>query len=222
MNLRFLRRNPARPPSLKSDMACLSPMQEELAQEIISEYLADLWKVKPRRRASGPDFLHEGNAIEVKGSDFRWQDHVGQFTKYVHEYASVGLAFPTDALDAWNLTQMHVFTLLSFESFGKYVAVYLITDSEILRDVPYVHPVQRESKFGILKNDYAYNLFDDVMSNLKSNVKLKELKDVKRKMEEVESLSRAIDDKLKEATLSYVVQNGATKWISPPSEGGTS
>lgn len=197
-------------------------MQEELAREIMSEYLADLWKAKPRARASGPDFLHEGNAIEMKGSDFRWQDHVRQFTTYVQEYASVGLAFPTDALDAGNLVQMHLFTLLSFESFGKSVAIYLVTDSKIAREKPYVYPVQYEVKFGILKNDFGFTLFDNIMNRLKVDVKLKELGSVKQKTEEVESLSRAIDAKIKEATLSFVVQNGSTQWVSPPSEEGTS
>ena len=165
-------------------------MEEELACQVISRYLERYWGVRLNRRSSGPDFLHKGNAIEVKGSDFHWSDNVQQFARYAQEYGEVGIAFPTDALDTWNLIQMHVFASLSYSAFSKYLGIHLITDSAIQRPVPFTYPQKFEDSFGVLRFYNGSDIFGYLMSQLKSNAKFVDLKDAKSKKAEFEKFSQ--------------------------------
>lgn len=189
-------------------------MEEEQTQEIMSKYLEGLWKVKLKPKKSGPDFLHKGDVVEVKGSNFKWHVEVKQFAQYAQEYDEVGLAFPTDALDTRNLVQLDAFTSISIKAFSKYIKIYLITDILIKRQVPNVYPAKYEERFGVCSFWDGSEVLPSVMASLKVSAEFVELTNAEEKRIAIKNWSYALDNHIKEAARNYVVMK-ADVWIPP-------
>ena len=81
-------------------------MEEKTARRIVNKYLEKRrvrFKMHKEREA-GPDFLIDGVALEVKGSDLDEKDALTQLTRYASEYAGLVFAIPVDRL---NLTLLY-------------------------------------------------------------------------------------------------------------------
>lgn len=90
-------------------------MNEEVVKEVLLKHL-ELKAKQPRRRArqsSGPDVLVEGAAIEVKGDKIVERALLNQLAIYLHDYAFVELAIPSQAFSFSLLHKLRALELLS-------------------------------------------------------------------------------------------------------------
>lgn len=98
-------------------------MDEVTAQGIMGRYIERIWKVKLTPYKTGPDFRHKGNAIEVKGGEFKVSRAVSQFSRYALEFNEFGVAFPVDALNSRNLFHLYVLGTFWYPTFRKFLSV---------------------------------------------------------------------------------------------------
>ena len=103
---------------------------EPIAIKISELYFKERLRNPPIRQLSGaPDFLIEGQAIEVKGSDSDFNRAMLQFFDYTLKYITLFVVFPTDFLSS--SSRLFKFNLLCNSSnrlHGKTIYVVLICE----------------------------------------------------------------------------------------------
>lgn len=88
-------------------------IREKLMVKIAEKYF-EKESIKPvRQRGSGPDFLLDGRAIEVKGSNARFRLAIAQFLDYVFKYKGLMVILPIDLLST-PINLLHFYILCSF------------------------------------------------------------------------------------------------------------
>lgn len=174
-------------------------MDEELAQKIMAIYLKIEWGVKLKPRKSGPDFLHKGKAIEVKGSDLKVANAVLQFARYTNEYTDFGLAFPYDALSGKNLIQIHVLSKIWYTMFNKFLTVYLIRE--------------QSERYGVLKIYSASDLIRMICEHLNLATLWRE-KDMEKLLKNIElTIKKSFNYTMRNEAKSLVDTDNDTIWL---------
>jgi hypothetical protein len=174
-------------------------MEEELAQKIMAKYLEERdWKVKLKSRPSGPDFLYQGKAIEVKGSDLSVTTAALQFARYAHEYTEFGIAFPVDALNGKNLIQIHFLSQIWSRMFGKSLTLYLITE--------------QDDRYGVSKIYNANDLLGRICYYLTQEDILRE-KSLEKLLKYIESLMQDFDPIVRLEAYSFINADYSTVWF---------
>ena len=104
-------------------------MKESELYKIIAAVIRNEWGRDLTYRSSGPDFVFEGKAIEVKDSNFRFRKNVSQFTRYMLDYNDFSIAFPANAMNATNLIAITIFELMVSEAFSRSPKYYIVATS---------------------------------------------------------------------------------------------
>ena len=106
-------------------------IKEDTVIKIAEEYLFTKEKIKPFRQKTGVDFIFEGKAIEVKGSNSRFSLALSQFMDYAMKYRGLMLIFPTDFLsNPSHLFVFHLLCSLVLSSTHKSIEVVLVSEDE--------------------------------------------------------------------------------------------
>ena len=173
-------------------------MEEAIAQLIISKVLENKWKVKLSAKPSGPDFLYKGKAVEVKGSNIRFVEHVSQFARYAHEYEEFALALPHDTINTANLLEIHAFSYAIYSAYSKFLKLFIIAEEDTF--------------YRILELSNASELLYKLFSHIKEKSVWKDsnINNVKDKLEQ---LIRELDIELTEAAKNIVFAESGTSWV---------
>ena len=174
-------------------------IDEPQAQKIMQKFLEKKWNIKLRPRVSGPDFLHKGDAVEVKGSNFKVVGNIKQLAKYAQEYREFGLAFPTDAVNIENLVQLHIFGSIFYKAFSKFLRIHFITEKE-------------EGRFGVLEFYDASDILPKVINRIKEFGDWKESDSTKLR-ENITFTLKKSDEILAHASKLIVQENSSTEWL---------
>jgi len=101
-------------------------IREDIMVKIAERYF-ERQKIKPIRQKTGPDFLLEGKAIEVKGSNSKFNYALSQFWDYTLKYRGLMTIFPTDFLSTPSrLFNFHLFCNLALSLAQRYIEVVLV------------------------------------------------------------------------------------------------
>lgn len=175
-------------------------MDEAKAQNIIAHYVERVWKVKLAPYKTGPDFRHKGNAIEVKGSNFKVSKVVGQFSRYATEFNEFGIAFPIDALNGTNLFYLYVLGTFWYPTFRKFLSVFLI--------------FERKESYGVLRISDAGELLRRILEmESKITVELEE-KQVLERINKMKSIIKDLDALIRQSAGKMVDSDTTTEWFT--------
>ena len=175
-------------------------MDEPTAQNIIARYVERVWKVKLAPYKTGPDFRHRGNAIEVKGSNFKVSKVVSQFSRYATEFNEFGIAFPIDALNNTNLFHLYVLGTFWYPTFRKFLSVYLI--------------FERKESYGVLRISDASELLRRILEmESKITVKLEE-KQVLERISRMKFIIKDLDSMIRLFAGNMVDSDTTTEWFT--------
>jgi len=127
-------------------------IKEDVMIKIIQAYF-EREKIKAHRQEVAPDFLLDGKACEVKGSDSEFRSALNQFFSYAQKYNGLITAFPTDFLSASSrLFEFHLFVSLASALFQRSIEVILVSE--------------HESFYYLRKVSYGHILLGDVVNNI--------------------------------------------------------
>ena len=88
-------------------------------------------KIEPRRQKVGVDFIFEGKAIEVKGSNSNFNLALSQFLDYGLKYSGLMVIFPTDFLSKPSrLFNFHLLCILVSSLAHKSIEVVLVSEDD--------------------------------------------------------------------------------------------
>ncbi|KPV63624.1 MAG: hypothetical protein AOA66_0756 [Candidatus Bathyarchaeota archaeon BA2] len=141
----------------------------------IAERFFEREKIKPIRQKTGVDFIFQGKAIDVKGSDSKFNYALSQFLDYTLKYAGLMLIFPTDFLSSPSrLFKFHLLCNLASSLAHKSMEVVLVSEDDKF------YYLKKFSSGHILLNDItyqiAYHIVDEkrrmkeILENLNSNI----------------------------------------------------
>lgn len=102
-------------------------MKETEVRDVIAKYLAKTQVKAIRQPGSGPDFLAEGTAIEVKGTKMAFGRALKQFTEYAFKYKALEIVTPWDGLDSKSFLVLFAWGLMLEQKHNKNVGVYIVT-----------------------------------------------------------------------------------------------
>ncbi len=105
-------------------------MQEETVRNVLATYLKQQGHKPILAKGAGPDIMHDGTALEVKGSDSDLREALNQLTKYSFTYPALELGLPVDRINLDFLQKLRC-----LEASGKSwwtspysLAVYLVAE----------------------------------------------------------------------------------------------
>lgn len=95
----------------------VGPVKEDTVRSIMAYYFKQKGIEAIPQKGPGPDFLHAGSAIEIKGSDSGFDRAIRQFIEYsfTGKYKGLSVAFPHDFLDGNRLIAFHAFCTAVYE-----------------------------------------------------------------------------------------------------------
>lgn len=102
---------------------------------MVKEIMAHYFKTKNIKavlqKGSGPDFLEEGTAVELKGSKSGFDRAIRQFVNYtlLGKYRALSVAFPYDFLDAGKLVRFTLFCEAAW-GVGQTVRTYILSEDD--------------------------------------------------------------------------------------------
>lgn len=102
-------------------------------EPVVKQIMAHYFKVKDvkavQQKGSGPDFLEEGSAVELKGTKGGFDRAIRQFVNYtlIGKYRALSVAFPYDFLDAGKLARFSLFCEAAW-GIGQIVRTYILSE----------------------------------------------------------------------------------------------
>jgi hypothetical protein len=110
---------------------CGTLIKEDAVVRIIERYFKENHIKAIRQRGAGPDFLCEGAAIEVKGSNAPFDDAIQQYVDYLFtgKYKALSVVFPSDFLDVRRIVIFRDFCQTAELLRGvKEIPTYVVTE----------------------------------------------------------------------------------------------
>jgi hypothetical protein len=152
----------------------------------IAEKFFERENIKPIRQKTGVDFIFQGKAIEVKGSNSKFNRSLSQFLDYALKYSGLTLIFPTDFLsNPSRLFNFHLWYTLASKLTQRSIEVVLVSESD---------------EFYYLKKSYsAHSFISDINDQIVNNLinKKKGMKEIFENLNSYiqKAFSRIVEEK---------------------------
>jgi hypothetical protein len=174
---------------------CYSMMTEATVKKIMARYFQSNKVNAIPTAGAGPDFLVEGKAIEVKGSDADFNKAVDQYCDYLltGRFSGLAISFPIDLVSVpANLLKVATLGRIAWETTSRYVGVYLVTTD--LKNFYYLRYLP-----------YSDQLLNEIMDRISSRSK-RTISDSANLAKEAKDDLRWISTTILEALHEYVTE----------------
>lgn len=161
-------------------------IKEKLMIEIAEKYFERESVKAIRQRGSGPDFLLDGRAIEVKGSNAKFSPAIAQLLDYAFKYSGLTVILPIDLLsNPTNLLNFHLLCCLARRTIDT-ILVGKENEFYYLKKFPYGRIILSDVINAVAKEERKLEEWEksetmEFLQNLKAHLEKAFLKIIKTK-----------------------------------------